>query len=129
MRGAGGFTLLEVAVATSLLSVGLLALVNLQAQALQVQRRVRVVRELVSVAEGELDHRLAALSPGDRPCSIDSRSPLVAACRSIAQSCSAGNPYPCGPAAGRAISVTVTVSGASGQEFVLRALGAAFPGP
>jgi type II secretory pathway pseudopilin PulG len=126
-----GFTLVEVAVAGSLLSIGILSLLAVQAQALELQRRVRTVRELVSLAEGELDRRLATLTRGPSSCAPAGaiKMPLVGSCLSTAVSCAPEAAYPCGGiGAERAVVVTVRVTGSGGQVFELEAAGANFPG-
>jgi hypothetical protein len=126
-----GFTLVEVAVAGSLLSIGILSLLAVQAQALELQRRVRTVRELVSLAEGELDRRLVTLTLGRSSCAPGGavKTPLVRSCLSTAVSCASEAAYPCGgTGAERAVVVTVRVTGSGGQVFELEAAGANFPG-
>lgn len=129
-RGRAGFTLLEVVVAGGLLAVGVLALIMTQAQALHAQRRVRVVREIVGVAEGELERRVAAAVPGGDQCSLPAGSALlVESCHSLVEACTAVDD-PCGgSSADRAQRITVTVTGSGGQRFELRAVAARFPPP
>ncbi|MEX2542751.1 MAG: prepilin-type N-terminal cleavage/methylation domain-containing protein [Trueperaceae bacterium] len=130
MNRRTGFTLLEVVVAGGLLTVAVLALIMVQAQALHAQRRVRVIREIVGVAEGELERRIAAAVPGSARCSVPAdASSLVESCQSLVEACTAVD-EPCGGAsADRAQRVTVTVSGNGGQRFELRAIAARFPPP
>jgi type II secretory pathway pseudopilin PulG len=129
VRRASGFTLLEVVMAAGLLASGILALTMLQAQSLGAQRRVRIVRELVGLAESELERRAAvatAVAAGD--CSVPPSAPgVVASCRSSAEPC-AGASVPCGdPSADRALRIRVEVIGSGGQRFELSTIVARFP--
>jgi type II secretory pathway component PulJ len=130
VRRGNAFTLLEVVVAGGLLAVGMLALLMLQAQSLQTQRRVREVREIVSVAEGELERRAAAATVGASPCQLPAAvSPVIVACRASTEACSGASP-PCGLAsADRAVRVTIQVAGRGGQKFELSGVHARFPAP
>jgi type II secretory pathway pseudopilin PulG len=128
VRRGVGFTLLEVVVATGLLATGVLALTMLQAQSLAAQRRVRVVRELVGLAESELERRAAVAVVADGDCSVaPAARTAVASCRSSAEPCAAASP-PCGDvSADRALRIWVEVTGSEGQRFELSAISARFP--
>jgi type II secretory pathway component PulJ len=128
VRGRAGFTLLEVVVATGVLATGVVALVVLQAQSLEAQRRVRVVRELVGMAESELERRVAAATPAAGECDLaGSAHHLVDSCNSRAVPCRGAVP-PCGDgSADRAIRVEVEVVGIGGERFAVRAITARFP--
>ena len=123
MRGGGGFTLLEVVVAGGLLAVGVLALTTLQAQALQVQRRVATVRQLVAVAEAELYRSLAMEQPVGGAC-LGVGAGEVDSCSVVTEPCGEAVAAVCG-APGRATVVTVAV-GSEGREFELSAVHAWF---
>jgi hypothetical protein len=125
---SAGFTLLEVVVAAGLLATGVLALSMLQTQSLAAQRRVRVVRELVGLAESELERRAAVAAVACCDCSVVPTAPsLVASCRSSVEPC-AGAAVPCGdPSADRALRIRVEVTGSGGQRFELSAITARFP--
>jgi Tfp pilus assembly protein PilV len=128
VRRAVGFTLLEVVVAAGLLATGALALTMLQAQSLAAQRRVRIVRELVGLAESELERLAAVGKEGAGDCSVvPAARAVVASCRSWVEPC-AGAAVPCGDAsADRALRIRVEVTGSGGQRFELSALTARFP--
>ncbi|MEX2536134.1 MAG: hypothetical protein WD273_11120 [Trueperaceae bacterium] len=129
MRSLHGFTLLEVVVAGGLLASGILALLTLQVQALEVQRRVRVVRELVGVAEGELARRFVLFEDGEVECSSQAAaSPSLLSCQIIVESCGASSYALCsGPGSGGATHVSISVEGVGGQRFDLGAVHARFP--
>ena len=130
MRRGDGFSLIEVVVAGGLLAIGILAVFTLQAQALQVQRRVSVVRELVAVAEAELYERLAQAVPAGGACRtmIGAAGP-ISGCVVEVEACSTSADPLCAayPAAG-ATRVEVIVE-AGEQEFRLAALHGRFGPP
>lgn len=130
MRRGAGFTLLEVVVAGAILGVGAAALMTLQLQSLQAQRRVRVVRALVNVAEGELERRLAAGAPGEGDCTVPGADDIpVVDCRFVSEECvNAGGGYCASPFSAGAMRVSVSVEGDGGHHFELRELAAPFPG-
>lgn len=130
MNGSRGFTLLEVVVAAGLLAFGAMALLTLQAQALQVQRRVRIVRELVNSAEGELELRRVSSGVSGECRSPASSAPIIDSCRVEIEQCVDAIPSCGGPSADRAVRVTVSLTAASGvQHFALTAITARFPPP
>lgn len=128
-RRRPGFTLLEVVVAGGLLVVGIMALVALQAQALQVQRRVGVVRRLVSVAEAELERRLALPVPTSGTCSAAHAGEMpIESCKAIVESCAGSRAGLCAATSSERVTrVVVTVEAANGERFELAGLHSRFP--
>ena len=125
MRSRRGFTLLEVVVAGGLLALGASGLLTLQAKALQVQRRVAVVRRLVAAAEAELSRSLALQEPVTGPCS-SAESAGLSSCRVEVASCAGSSAGHCAlPGSAGATRVGVTVT-SGGQRFELSALHAPF---
>ena len=129
MRREDGFSLIEVVVAGGLLAIGILAVFTLQVQALQAQKRVSVVRELVAVAEVELYERLAQAVPAGGACTMIGAAGLISSCVVEVETCSTSLDPLCavGPAAG-ATRVEVSVE-AGEQEFRLAALHGRFGPP
>lgn len=123
-----GFTLLEVMVAAGLLAVGVSALLQVQVLSLQAQRRVHTMREVVNVAESEVERRVAAALPGGAECSASADAgSWLESCWSRVERCAVAE-APCGGAsADRAQRVTVAVSGRGGLHFELSVIAARFP--
>lgn len=123
MRAVLGFTLLEVVVAGGLLTVGIFAVGAFQLQALQVQRRLQATRELVQVAEAELDLQLALAEPSAGACRADlEEHSFVTVCRIETGACGTA----CGFSTSRGQRVRVEVEAADGQAFELEAITARF---
>lgn len=128
MKSSGGFTILEVVVATGLLSLGVVGILTLQTQAMRSQQRVRVLRELVAVAEAEVERRASAHPSTDSACEIPVL-PFLLECRSTREECASAVVVCGGPSAARAARIAVFVRADGGQEFELQTLTANFPPP
>ena len=127
MTGRHGFTLLEVVVAGGLLAIGVLSLTTLQAQALETQRRVAVVRQLVSVAEAQLYLNLALSHPVGGICR-GAEAARLDSCMVETEACAVSTAAICaGSGSSRATRVTVLVE-RRGQRFSLSAVHAWFGG-
>ena len=131
-RGTGttaGLTLVEVLVAISVLSIGILALAQLQTVALQNTARAEAINRTTRLGRGELEwQRQTALEPGSDLCSalvpedFTGCSVDIVPCVLVFEEDGSGR-LVCNPAvAPSTYRVTVTADGPRGETFSLSTL-------
>ena len=127
MKASAGLTLIEIIIALSILSIGVLAAASLQGSALSASNRARVIQEVTNTARTEVERQRQFARTGTGPAAASpgclSTAPAgytctvtVVPCRIVSNALSCGT----GTAPVVADQVTVTVVGPQASSVELQ---------